>query len=131
MGETWEQKRKLLLSLGTQTYRKPTELPLQFFDTFMGPDEDFLSCEIVFDSARNRLEYAENYVEPVESFAFVYSEKRVFVCGFPWPKKGSRLKMRDRNQSLLVAVYPSLDIGNQHPKKSPTILFCFQIDIIS
>ena len=42
MGETWEQKRKLLLSLGTQTYRKPTELPLQFFDTFMGPEEDFL-----------------------------------------------------------------------------------------
>ena len=71
---------------------------MQFFDTFMGPDEDFLSCEIVFDSARNRLEYAENYVEPVESFAFVYSEKRVFVCGLPWPKKGSRSKMRDRNQ---------------------------------
>ena len=121
MVKNWEQKRKLLLSLGTKTYRKPTQLPLQLFDNFLGTDEDFLSREIVFDSARNRLEYAENYVEPVQSFAFVYSEKRVFLCGFPWPKKGSRLKMRDRNQSLLAAVYPSLDIGNPHPKKTPTI----------
>ena len=99
MGQTWEQKRKFLLSLGTKTYRKPTQLPLQFADKlFIGTDGDYLSYDIVFDSARNRLEYAENCVEPVESFAFVYSEKRVFVCGFPWPKKGFRHKSRNRNK---------------------------------
>ena len=98
MDPTWEKKRKLLLSLGTKKYCKPTQLPLQFVDKFMGPDGDFLSCEIIFDSARNRLEYAENYVEPVESFSFVYSERCVFVCGFPWPKKGFRRKSRDRNK---------------------------------
>ena len=98
MRQTWEQKRKLLLGLGTKTYKKPKQLPLQFVDKFMGPDGDFLSCEIVLDSARNRLEYAENYVEPVESFSFVYSERRVFVCGFPWPKKGFRKNSRDRNK---------------------------------
>ena len=97
MSQTWEEKRKLLLSLGTKTYPKPTQLPLQFVVNFMGTDGDYLSCDIVFDSARNRLEYAENCVEPVESFAFVYSEKRVFVCGFPWPKKGFRQKSWDKN----------------------------------
>ena len=101
MGETWEQKRKLLLSLGTQTYRKPTELPLQFFDTFMGPDEDFLSCEIVFNSARNRLEYAENYVEPVESFAFVYSEKKSFCLWFSMAKEGFSFK-DEGSKSIVV-----------------------------
>ena len=96
MRQTWE--RNLPLSLGTKTYKKPTQLPLQFVDKGLGPDGDFLSCEIIFDSARNRLEYAENYVEPVESFSFVYSERCVFVCGFPWPKKGFRRNSRHRNK---------------------------------
>ena len=38
--------------------------------------------------------------------------------GFSFKDDGSKLILR---KSLLVAVYPSLDIGNQHPKKSPTI----------
>ena len=98
MSQTWEQKRKWFLSLGTKKFRKPAQLLLNLVDNFIDPDGDYLSCEIVFDSGRNRLTDAENYVEPVGPFAFVYSERRVFVCGFPWPKKGFRLKSKDRNQ---------------------------------
>ena len=71
---TWEQKRNLLLSLGTKKYSKPAQLP---------------SCDAVFDLPLNRLEDAENYVEPLRPrHTFVYSDKLVFVCGLPLPKKG-------------------------------------------
>ena len=77
MSQTWEQKRKLLLSLGTQKYEKPAQLP---------------SCEPVLDFAENKLTNAENYVEPVRpDDTFTYSDTNLFVCGFPNPKKGFRL----------------------------------------
>ena len=75
MSSNWEQKRKLLLSLGTKEYSKP-QLPL---------------CEAVLDSPLNRLTDAENFVKSVASSTFVYSDTCIFVCGFPWPKKGFRL----------------------------------------
>ena len=70
---SWEHNRKLLLSLGTKKYSKPAQL---------------LSCDAVMDLPLNRLEDADNYVEPVGPFTFVYSDTFIFVCGFPWPKKG-------------------------------------------
>ena len=75
MSFTWEEKRNLFLSLGTKRYSKPAQLP---------------SCDAVFDLPLNRLEDAKNYVEPVGHFTFVYSDKLVFVCGLPLPKKGSQ-----------------------------------------
>ena len=72
-GETWEQNRKLLLSLGTNKYRKPAQLPL---------------CEVVYDTPRNRLTNAENHVEPFGDLIFVYSTRVLYVSGFPLPKGG-------------------------------------------
>ena len=79
MSSNWEQKRKLLLSLGTKEYPKPTQLSQLPF------------CEAVLDSPLNRLTDAENFVKSVASSTFVYSDTCIFVCGFPWPKKGLRL----------------------------------------
>ena len=74
MNLNWEQRRKLFLSLGTQEYEKPPQLP---------------SCEVVLDFGRNKLTEAENDVVPVgSSMTFVYSDNTLFVCGMPIPKKG-------------------------------------------
>ena len=72
-GENWEQNRKLLLSLGSNKYRKPAQLP---------------SCEVVFDSPRNKLISDENHVEPFGDLTFVYSARALYVSGLPLPKKG-------------------------------------------
>ena len=74
MSFTWKQKRSLLLSLGTKRYSKPAQLP---------------SCDVVFDLPLNRLKDAKNDVKPVGTSTFVYSDKLVYVCGLPLPKKGS------------------------------------------
>ena len=71
--QTWEQNRKLLLSLGMNNYRKPAQLPI---------------CEVVFDTPRNRLHDAENHVEPFGDLTFVYSATALYVSGLPLPKKG-------------------------------------------
>ena len=77
MSETWEQKRNLLLRLGTRTYQKPAQLP---------------SCEPVLDLAENKLTNAENYVEPIRpDDTFEYSDTELYVSGFPFPKKGFHL----------------------------------------
>ena len=74
MSETWEQKRNLLLRLGTQEYQKPIQLP---------------SSVPVLDFAKNKLTNAENYVEPIRSDnTFVYSDTELYVLGLPFPKKG-------------------------------------------
>ena len=74
MSETWEQKRKLFLGLGTQEYRKPIQLP---------------SCAPVLDYAENKLRNAENYVEPLRSGeTFVYSDTELSLLGLPIAKKG-------------------------------------------
>ena len=77
MSENWEQKRNLLLRLGTQEYQKPTQLP---------------PCVPVLDFAKNKLTNAENYVEPIRpDDTFVYSDTELFLCGLPFPKKGFSL----------------------------------------
>jgi len=72
-GKTWEQNRKLLLSLGTNKYRRPAQLP---------------KCEVVFETPRNRLTNAENHVEPFGDLTFVYSARALYLSGLPLPKKG-------------------------------------------
>ena len=76
MSQTWDQKRKLLLRLGTKKYEKPSQLS---------------SCEPVLDFAKNQLTEAENYVEPIRpDDTFIYSNTTLFVCGLPNLKKGFR-----------------------------------------
>jgi len=81
MSEIWEQKRNLLLRLGTQEYQKPIQLP---------------SSVPVLDFAKNKLTNAENYVEPIRSDnTFVYSDTELYVLGLPFPKKGFHYQLRN------------------------------------
>jgi len=87
MSQIWEQKRKFLLSLGTQNYQKPAQLPLNLIDYCICPNGDLLRHEIVLDLAENKLANAENHVEPVRSdVTFVYSDTSLYIVGVPHAK---------------------------------------------
>ena len=73
MSPSWKEKREIFLRLGTHQYEKPAQLPL---------------CKAVSDSAINRLLNAENNVEPVGDLILVFSEKLLYVNGFPPVKAG-------------------------------------------
>ena len=75
MSETWKEKRKLLLSLGTHKYEKPTRLP------------PYSVCKAVLDTAENRLLKADNDVGPIEPFIYVYSDQLLYVNGLPAAKE--------------------------------------------
>ena len=72
MSQTWEEKRELFLTLGTHHYQKPIQLPV---------------CKAVSDTAINRRSNADNYVEPLQPFIYVGSERLLFVHGLPSAKK--------------------------------------------
>ena len=87
MSQIWEQKRKFLLSLGTQNYQKPAQLPLNLIDYCICTNGDLLRHEIVLDLAENKLANAENHVEPVRSdVTFVYSDTSLYIVGVPHAK---------------------------------------------
>ena len=73
MSRTWEEKRELYLTLGTHCYQKPNQLPV---------------CDVVLDTAINRLANAENFVEPVQPFIYVFCERLIYINGLPSAKKG-------------------------------------------
>ena len=73
MSQSWEEKREFYLTLGTYHYQKPIQLPL---------------CEVVLDTATNRRSDAENFVEPVQPFVYVFCERLIFINGLPSAQKG-------------------------------------------
>ena len=73
MSQTWKEKREIFLRLGTHQYEKPVQLPL---------------CKAVSDVAINRLLNAENHVEPIGNFIFVFSEQLLYINGLPSVKEG-------------------------------------------
>lgn len=73
MSQTWEQKRELYLTLGTHHYQKPIQLPV---------------CEAVLETAINRRSDANNFVEPVQPFSYVFCERLIYINGLPSAKKG-------------------------------------------
>ena len=73
MSQSWQENRELYLTLGTNHYQKPIQLPV---------------CEAVLDTAINRLSNAENVVEPVQPFTYVCCERIILINGLPSAKKG-------------------------------------------
>ena len=69
----WDEKRELYLTLGTHHYQKPIQLPV---------------CKAVFETAVNRLSNAENFVEPILPFIYVFCERLIYINGLPSVKKG-------------------------------------------
>ena len=73
---TWEEKRELYLTLGTHCYQKPNQLPV---------------CEAVSETAIKRRRNAENFVEPVQPFIYVFCERLIYINGLPFCKVFSKL----------------------------------------
>ena len=101
----WEQKRELFLRLGTETYQKPTQLPV---------------CEPVLDFAKNKLTNAENYVEPIRSDnTFVYSDTELYVLGLPFPKKGFINSYGTKKSSKMLITAEMSTIAQKLLKRLP------------
>ena len=73
MSRTWKENREIYLTLGTHRYQKPIELP---------------ACVVVLDTAINRLANAENFVEAIQPFTYVFCERLIYINGLPSAKKG-------------------------------------------
>ena len=130
LGENWEQNRQLMLDLGTKEYQKPAQLA---------------HSEVVYDTPKNRLTKAENYVEPVGNLASVYSDTMLNIWGLPLIKKGFRVgnnlvirarvnekvENSDKNQPSDLWVRNRLNCDDSYMTKNGYIVFNFKTFFVS